>query len=85
MGNSSSKSGFALIVQRLSTEDLDAADQEFWDQLWKTPLDVEVDQCASVIQWHHIIFHLPASCLLSLTYEPTSCCAFSRELTAGNL
>lgn len=44
MGNSSAKNSFSFILKRLTTEDLDAADQEFWDQLWKTPLTVEVPQ-----------------------------------------
>ena len=44
MGNSSSKSGFTATLQRLSTEDVDAGDQIFWDILWKTPLTVEVSE-----------------------------------------
>lgn len=41
MGNSSSKTGFGKSLQRLSSEDIDAGEQEFWDQLWKTPLSAE--------------------------------------------
>lgn len=42
MGNSSTKTSFTATLQRLSTEDVDAGDQMFWDLLWKTPLSVEV-------------------------------------------
>ena len=49
MGNSSAKSSFAGILQRLTTQDLEAADQDFWDLLWKTPLTVEVTAAAAAV------------------------------------
>lgn len=42
MGASQTKSNFATLVTRLGTVDVDASDHAFWDELWKTPLGVEV-------------------------------------------
>jgi hypothetical protein len=41
MGGASSKTVFAGIVSRILSEDVDPANNEFWDELWKTNLSVE--------------------------------------------
>lgn len=44
MGGSTSREVFEKIVARLSSEDVDPADHQFWDDMWKTTLTVEVEQ-----------------------------------------
>ena len=41
MGGASSKSVFTGIVKKILTEEVDASNNEFWDELWKTTLTVE--------------------------------------------
>ena len=42
MGNSGAKQSFSALLQQLAAQELDAGAQDFWDQLWKTPLAAEV-------------------------------------------
>lgn len=41
MGAASSKTIFTNILSRVLVEDVDAANNDFWDELWKTTLSVE--------------------------------------------
>ena len=41
MGGASSKSVFTGIVKKILTEEVDASNNAFWDELWKTTLTVE--------------------------------------------
>jgi hypothetical protein len=42
MGGVASRETFEQILRRLSTEDVDPGDHQFWDEMWKTTLTVEV-------------------------------------------
>ena len=42
MGAATSKDAFADIITQLLTNDIDASDHDFWDELWKTTLPVGV-------------------------------------------
>lgn len=41
MGGSSSKAQFTHLISRLLSADVDPAEHDFWDELWKTPLSTE--------------------------------------------
>ena len=41
MGGSNSKTQFTHLISRLLSTDVDPADHDFWDELWKTPLSTE--------------------------------------------
>jgi hypothetical protein len=43
MGNASGKENFDNILKKLTAEDVNPTDHEFWDELWKTTLTVEVN------------------------------------------
>lgn len=41
MGGQNSKTAFVEIIGKLRTEDVDPNEHEFWDELWKTALNIE--------------------------------------------
>ncbi len=43
MGASSSREVYSQIIARLLSSDVDPSEHEFWDELWKTTLTVEVN------------------------------------------
>jgi hypothetical protein len=44
MGGVASRDNFEQILKRLSGEDVDPGDHQFWDEMWKTTLAAEVAQ-----------------------------------------
>lgn len=55
MGASSSRDTFPKNISKLLAEDIDPADQNFWDNLWKTNLSINVCPSCCIInnKWKH--------------------------------
>jgi hypothetical protein len=51
MGGVASRENFEQILKRLSTEDVDPGDHQFWDEMWKTTLAVEVSIPSQLISF----------------------------------
>ena len=57
MGGVASRETFEQILRKLSSEDVDPGDHQFWDEMWKTTLAVEVSDSVFLHSLHSLRFH----------------------------
>ena len=54
MGGVASRETFEQILRKLSSEDVDPGDHQFWDEMWKTTLAVEVSDSVPSFSLHSL-------------------------------